>query len=613
MYALISVSDKSNLDTLCEFLLSKNYKIISTGGTFKYIVEHFPNKISDILKIEEITKFPEILNGRVKTLHPIIYGSLLYDRLNQNHIEQVTSHQIPNINLVVVNLYPFEKVCQKTDLYNEIIENIDIGGHTLIRASIKNNSQINILTNPNQYDKFISCMPLEQLETLNTEQIEDILQFKQELLKDALNYITQYDNNIEKYFTNLFASQKNTLYFRKYILDNTLKYGCNPHQQISGIYNINNEQVPFKIINGNFGYINVIDALNSWQLVKELSQNVNKPCAASFKHTSPAGVGTSRPISPLLQSIYGLNQNEYSQLSDSAIAFIRARNTDPMSSFGDFIAISHIVDKSCALQIKKEVSDGIIAPEYTPEALEILQNKKGGKYIILKANPDYVNNNQVEFREIYGMALCQSVNNYRMDLDNIGNIVTNNDQLLNLETRENLAISNITLKYSQSNNVAISYDGQLIGLAAGQQNRVDCVRLAGEKAKLWWCRQHPKVLELMKLFKSEVKKQNRTNAIIRYIQNDFTEIEKKNWDNNFEKIPNNLLALERDNWFNDNAEGYLASDGFFPFRDNIDISSRYNVKYIIQPGGSIADPEIIDVCNIYGITMVFSGARLFYH
>ena len=211
------------------------------------------------------------------------------------------------------------------------------------------------------------------------------------------------------------------------------------------------------------------------------------------------------------------------------------------------------------------------------------------------------------------MALCQSVNNYKMDLNNIGNIVTNNNDSLDLDTSENLAISNITLKYSQSNNVAISYDGQLIGLAAGQQNRVDCVRLAGEKAKLWWCRQHPTVLKLMKLFKPEVKKQNKTNAIIRYIQNDFTEIEKKNWDNNFEEIPDNLLATERDSWFYDNAIGYLASDGFFPFRDNIDISSRYNVKYIIQPGGSIADPEIINVCNEYGITMVFSGARLFYH
>ena len=284
-----------------------------------------------------------------------------------------------------------------------------------------------------------------------------------------------------------------------------------------------------------------------------------------------------------------------------------------MSSFGDFIAISHIVDKSCALQIKKEVSDGIIAPEYTPEALEILQNKKGGKYIILQANSEYINKNTVEFREMYGMALCQTVNNYKMDLNNIGKIVTNNNDSLNIEARENLAISNITLKYSQSNNVAISYDGQLIGLAAGQQNRVDCVRLAGEKAKLWWCRQHPTVLELMDLFNPNVKKQNKTNAIIRYIQNDFTEIEKKNWNTNFKQIPNTLLSNERDLWFKTNALGYLASDGFFPFRDNIDISSRYNVKYIIQPGGSIADPEIIDVCNQYGITMVFSGTRLFYH
>jgi phosphoribosylaminoimidazolecarboxamide formyltransferase/IMP cyclohydrolase len=292
-----------------------------------------------------------------------------------------------------------------------------------------------------------------------------------------------------------------------------------------------------------------------------------------------------------------------------------------MSSFGDFIALSHTVDESCALQIKKEVSDGIIAPDYTPEALAILEKKKGGKYIILKANQDYVNKNTVEFREMYGMAICQSVNNYKMDLNTLGKIVTGNgnengnicENALDIDTRENLVISNVTLKYSQSNNVAISYDGQLIGLAAGQQNRVDCVRLAGEKAKLWWCRQHPKVLELMELFKPEIKKQTKTNAIIRYIQNDFTEIEKNNWNTYFEKIPEPLLTNERDSWFQENSSGFLASDGFFPFRDNIDISSKYNVKYIIQPGGSIADPEIISVCHEYGITMIFSGARLFYH
>ena len=618
MYALISVSDKTGLDKLCEFLLSQKYSIISTGGTYQYIIDRFPNQTDTIVKIENITNFPEILNGRVKTLHPIIYGSLLHDRSNQGHLDQVSQHNIPNISLVVVNLYPFDKVCQNNSSYDEVIENIDIGGHTLIRASIKNNKQVNILTNPQQYQPFIAYLSSPDTNT----------QFQQDMVTQALEYITKYDNSIESYFTNLFGHQKTQLFFRKYLLDTTLKYGCNPHQEFSGIFSINHNQVPFQIINGNFGYINVIDAINSWQLVKELSDTLGKTCAASFKHTSPAGVGTCRPLSPLLKKIYGIhtgngngngndNGND-NELSASAIAFIRARNTDPMSSFGDFIAISHTVDKSCALQIKKEVSDGIIAPDYTPEALAILENKKGGKYIILKANPDYVNKNTVEFREMYGMAICQSVNNYQMDLNNLGKIVTNidengNSQDLDLDTRENLVISNVTLKYSQSNNVAISYDGQLIGLAAGQQNRVDCVRLAGEKAKLWWSRQHPKVLELMDAFKPNTKKQTKTNAIIRYIQNDFTEIEKNNWNTYFEKIPSPLLSNERDSWFQENALGFLASDGFFPFRDNIDISSKYNVKYIIQPGGSMADPEIISVCNEYGITMVFSGARLFYH
>lgn len=598
MYALISVSDKTHLDTLCEFLLSKKYKIISTGGTYKYILEHFPNRNDDILQIDEITQFPEILNGRVKTLHPMIYGSLLYDRSNENHQNEVLKHQIPDINLVVVNLYPFEKIIKNNSSYQEIIENIDIGGHTLIRACIKNNDNINILTNPNQYDKFI------------VSNLDDN-KFKQELVLEALNYITNYDNCIESYFLNFYNN--NHKYLRNYTFDSHLKYGCNPYQDFSGIFSINSEQVPFKIINGNFGYINAIDALNSWQLVKELSQTLGKECAASFKHTSPAGVGTSKDLSPLLRNVYNIKDTEYSSLSPSAIAFIRARNTDPMSSFGDFIAISHIVDKSCALQIKKEVSDGIIAPDYTPEALEILKNKKNGKYIILQANNLYENTDKLEFREIYGMALCQSVNNYKMDINDLGNIVTNNQQNLDLETRENLAISNITLKYSQSNNVAISYDGQLIGLAAGQQNRVDCVRLAGEKAKLWWCRQNPQVLYLNDLFKANIKKQDKINAIIRYIQNDFTTIEKQNWNLYFDKIPEPVCISDRDVWYQINSQGMLASDGFFPFRDNIDISSKYNIKHIIQPGGSMADSEIIDVCNQYNINMIFTGSRLFYH
>jgi phosphoribosylaminoimidazolecarboxamide formyltransferase / IMP cyclohydrolase len=591
-YALISVSDKSNLKELCLFLFNKKYTIISTGGTYNKIKELCGT--DNLKKISDITKFPEILGGRVKTLHPIISGSLLYSRNNKSHLEDVTSHKIPNIDLVVVNLYPFEETVTKSngDL-DKCIENIDIGGHTLIRECIKNYKYMTILSNPDQYRSFIS----------NYDNNDEI--FRQGLALDASRLITNYDISITKYYSDL-CNNKEYVY-RKYNRVFDFKYGCNPHQKDSSFYALDNN--PIEVLNGKVGYINMIDALHSWQLVYELSESLDMNAAASFKHTSPAGVGTSHPLSKDLAAIYDVSNLDLTPL---ATAFIRARYADPMSSFGDFIALSHEVDVCTANLIKREISDGIIAPSYSKEALEILKSKRGGKYLILQIDPKYFNNQDLEFKEINGLALSQNPNNYKTNINSLLEIKTKN-KTLNINAVRDMIIANISLKYAQSNNVSYAYDGQLIGLAAGQQNRVDCVKLAGNKSRKWFLMQHPKVILLRTLFKDGVKRQDKINAVISYINNDFNETEYKNWTQLFTQIPEKISDKDKKEYLMTISNVSMASDAFFPFRDNIDEASKYGVKYIIQPGGSMADESIIGACNDYKMLMSFSNTRMFYH
>lgn len=384
-----------------------------------------------------------------------------------------------------------------------------------------------------------------------------------------------------------------------------LKYGCNPHQKPARIYS-NKGQLPFKILNGNPGYINFLDAFNSWQLVKELKQTLNLPAAASFKHVSPAGAAVGVPLSDSLRKAYFVDGIELSPL---ACAYVRARGADSVSSFGDWIALSDKVDFSTAMIINREVSDGVIAPAYDQEALDILMKKRNGNYNIIQIDENY-EPEAVERRDVYGITFEQGRNDRRVSEQMLENIVTDN-QHLSEEAKRDLMIAMIALKYTQSNSVCFAYDGQVIGCGAGQQSRIHCTRLAGSKADLWYLRQHPRVLNLR--FKDGIKRSERNNAIDQYLNDHVTKKEIAGWEDIFVEVPKRLTIEEKEAWLSTLKNVSLASDAFFPFRDNIDRTSISGVKYIVQPGGAIRDHVVIEACNEYGMVMAFSNFRLFHH
>jgi len=384
-----------------------------------------------------------------------------------------------------------------------------------------------------------------------------------------------------------------------------LKYGCNPQQKPAKIY-IPNQTLPIKILNGTPGYINFMDAFNSWQLVKELKQATGLPAAASFKHVSPAGAAVGVPLSDILKKAYFVEDID---LSPVASAYARARGADRMSSFGDWAAISDIVDLPTAKILSRSVSDGIIAPGYTDEALELLMKKKKGSYCIVEMDWNY-QPEEIETRKIYGITFEQKRNDLIINDELLKNIVTNN-QNIPPAARRDLIISMITLKYTQSNSVCFALDGQVIGVGAGQQSRIHCTRLAASKADLWYLRQHPAVLALP--FKDGVAQPNKDNVIDQYLRDDITEMEMKEWDNVLAEIPPRLTSAEKAAWLSNLTGVALGSDAFFPFRDNIDRAAQSGVKYIVQAGGSIRDDIVIAACNEYDIAMVCSGVRLFHH
>ncbi len=385
----------------------------------------------------------------------------------------------------------------------------------------------------------------------------------------------------------------------------TLKYGCNPHQSPARIYT-EDKSLPFEILNGKPGYINLMDAFNSWQLVKELRKATGLPAAASFKHVSPAGAAVGVPLSDALKKAYFVEDIE---LSSVACAYARARGADRVSSYGDWAAISDIVDLPTAMILSKSVSDGIIAPGYTDEALEILMKKKKGKYCIIKMDPDY-EPRAIERRQIYGMTFEQKRNNINIKEEMLDNIVTDNKNITD-EAKRDLLISMITLKYTQSNSVCFALDGQTIGVGAGQQSRIHCTRLAGSKADLWYLRQHPSVLNLP--FKDGVSRAERDNVIDQFLRDDVTPMETKGWKDILKEIPERLTKEEKAEWLLSLKGVALGSDAFFPFRDNIDRASQSGVKYIVQPGGSIRDAVVIESCNEYDMVMACSNVRLFHH
>lgn len=388
-----------------------------------------------------------------------------------------------------------------------------------------------------------------------------------------------------------------------------LKYGCNPNQKPSRIY-MEGGELPIEVLNGRPGYINFLDALNAWQLVKELKAATGLPAAASFKHVSPAGAAVGLPLSDTLRHIYFVPES-IGELSAQACAYARARGADRMSSYGDFIALSDCCDKATALLIKPEVSDGIIAPEFTEEALQILREKRKGTYNVIKIDPTY-KPEPIERKQVFGITFEQGRNEVKLDDPALFENVPTQNKNFPADAKRDLIIALITLKYTQSNSVCYVKDGQAIGIGAGQQSRIHCTRLAGNKADIWWLRQNPKVMDLP--FLPNIRRADRDNAIDIYISDDYMDVlADGEWQKFFTEKPEPLTREEKKEWIAQNTNVCLGSDAFFPFGDNVERAHKSGVQYIAQAGGSVRDDHVIDTCDKYGIAMTFTGVRLFHH
>ena len=604
--ALISVSDKSGLGELSTYLLDNNVTIFSTGNTYKKILKQNPGT-KNVYQINDLTNFPEIMEGRVKTLHPKIYGGILGRRDNLDDLKTMQSQNIPPIDVVVANFYPFQETINKPDAtLTMALDNIDIGGPCMIRASAKNYQDVVVLTSPFQYKEFIERMSQNNL----TEE------YKQQLATMAFDYVTNYDMVISNYFN---QTQENPSVYRQYYPLQQLKYGLNP-QQTGMLMSSMDTPPPFRPLNGKIGYINILDAINAWNLVYELKiQSPNCCYATSFKHTSPAGVSRSRPLTDMETKMYSVSE----ELSPVSQAFILARYCDPKSSFGDFVAVSDEVNEECAKLIKREVSDGIVAPSFTPEALEILKTKKNGNFIVLESSFKQTKlkneNTKYEIREFHGVTLFQSPNNV-LGKEGIlkDNLKTTNTDVTESQL-EDLIMANTTLKYTQSNSVSFAFNNQCV-VASGQQNRVDCTRLAGHKLENIVKRLHPDISQLYDYFKESVKRQEKINVIYSLLDDIIDDEEVfQEWLTNFTEegvswIKENIDKLHNIKWKSlvDNNV-CLASDAFFPFEDNIDVAKKFNVSHIVQPGGSMRDDSVVERSNKYNMTMIMTGHRHFLH
>lgn len=385
-----------------------------------------------------------------------------------------------------------------------------------------------------------------------------------------------------------------------------LRYGMNPHQKEAKLYAEGGGELPIRVLNGDPGFINLLDALNAFQLVRELRRATGLPAAASFKHVSPAGAAVYAPLSDTLKKAYFVDGLELSEL---ATAYARARGADRMSSFGDAAALSDTVDVSTAKLLKREVSDLIVAPGYGEEALDILKSKKGGKFLILQIDPDYVPKT-IETRTLFGLNMQQERNNGVVDSSVFEHIVTANKELTE-EAKRDMLVSLITLKYTQSNSICYALDGQTIGIGAGQQSRIHCTRLAGDKADRWYLRQHPTALTMK--FRQGLSRPEQNNAIDLWLEDELTEVEQASWEACFEEVPQRLTPAEKRQWLKGLTGVSYGSDAFLPFRDNIDRASRSGVRYVIQAGSSMRDEEVVQAANDYGMVMVYSGVRLFHH
>lgn len=579
--ALISVSDKAGILEFARHIVSLGYDVIGSDGTVSYLRQNaVPAE-----RIENITKASEMLNGRVKTLQRDIYAGILCRNTKEDEADMIINN-CRKINIVVCILYPFHNVISKGCSISDAIENIDIGGVTLLRAAAKNFERVTAICDPADYGRVAK----EILENGDTSKST-----REELAIKVFSYITKYDDIIADYFRKQFSKNVSQI---------SLRYGMNPHQLNAQIFTME-PRLPLKVVNGSPGYINICDALNAWQLVKEIKAALNLPAATSFKHVSPAGAAVGIPLSDNEKNLYMIPNGE--DLSDLASAYARARGADRMSSFGDFIALSDVCDVTTAKIISREVSDGVIAPGFQKEALDLLRKKKNGSYCVLQIDPEYVPNS-IERKILYGMTLEQERNNAVINNASFKNVVSENKQIPSSAMRD-LILATITLKYTQSNSVCYAVGGQVIGIGAGQQSRIHCTRLAGDKADNWWCRQHPNIMNLK--FKEKLSRADKANVIDTYIIDNDAVFE--DWTSIFEVKPEVFSEETKKNWLKQLNNVSLASDGFFPFHDNVRRAYQSGVKYIASPAGSKNDAVVTEACNERNIVHIHTDVRLFHH
>ncbi|SCU96983.1 LAME_0F18118g1_1 [Lachancea meyersii CBS 8951] len=584
--AILSVYDKTGLLDLAKGLAENNVRILASGGTARMVREAGFN----VEDVSSITHAPEMLGGRVKTLHPAVHGGILARDLASDE-KDLKEQNIDKVDFVVCNLYPFKETVAKVGVtIPEAVEEVDIGGVTLLRAAAKNHSRVAILSDPKDYPQFLQ-------ELSKGDVTQDL---KNKLALKAFEHTADYDAAISDFFRKQYSEGRTQL---------PLRYGANPHQKPAQAYVSLQEELPFKVLCGSPGYINLLDALNSWPLVKELSASLNLPAAASFKHVSPAGAAVGLPLSDVEKQIYFVNDIE--NLSPLACAYARARGADRMSSFGDFIALSNIVDVATAKIISREVSDGVIAPGFEPEALELLSKKKGGKYCILQIDPNFTPES-LESRQVYGVTLQQKRNDAIINKSSFKEIVSSNKNITEQAVID-LTVATIALKYTQSNSVCYSKNGMIVGLGAGQQSRIHCTRLAGDKADNWWLRQHPRVLGFK--WAKGVKRPEKSNAIDLFVTGQIPteDPEKSEYESKFAEVPTPLSAEERKEWMGKLSNVALSSDAFFPFPDNVYRAVRSGVKYIAAPSGSVMDKAVFSAADSFDLVYVENPIRLFHH
>lgn len=544
--ALLSVSDKTGLVEIAKGLQGSGLKLVASGGTSKAIKDAG----LECKDVSEITGAPELLMGRVKTLHPAVHAGILSRSSLDSDVVDMQRMNYEFIQFVICNLYPFSETISKPNVtLADAVENIDIGGVTLLRAAAKNHERVTVICDPSDYEKVLKEI---------CEHGDTLLTTRQSLALKAFTHTAQYDSVISDYFRKSFSSNVSQI---------NLRYGMNPHQKPAQIYTTIGE-LPLKVLNAAPGFINLCDALNAFQLVKELKNALKMPSAASFKHVSPAGASIATPLDKEEAAVCMVD-DIFDSLTPLATAYARARGADRMSSFGDFIALSDTCDVITAKVISREVSDGIIAPSYDPEAFEILKKKKGGSYCILQMDPNYVPSS-VESKTLFGLHLEQKRNDAEINQQVFSNIVTK-DKNLSPSALRDLIVAQIALKYTQSNSVCYSKNGQVIGIGAGQQSRIHCTRLAGDKANVWWLRHHPRVLSMK--FKAGVKRAEISNAIDNFVNGTVgQDMPREQFESMYERenIPKLLTDEERKEWIEKLSGVALGSDAFFPFRDNID-------------------------------------------